>query len=116
MSVGERHLENQPGTAIFSNEFQCVEQPGNQVFHEGGQVRIRITQPSDERVMVIPLRNGFPLYAADRAAQCFSVLDSQGRRTAAAIRLPEIGLHLMFDQPPVGGDYFIHTQTPVGRA
>ena len=116
MSVGEQHLERQPGAAVFSKETQYVERSGNQVFHEGGQVRIRIAQPTGERALVIPLRAGFPLYATDRTAQCFSVLDSHGRRTAAAIRLPEIGLHLMFDEPPAHGDYFIHTQMGVGRA
>ena len=116
MGVGEHQLDKRRGASVFSNEFQDVERPASQVFHEGGRIRIRITRPLDERAVTIPLRNGFPLYAADRAAQCFSVLDSQGRRAAAAIRLPELGLHVMFDTPPGDGDYFIRTQAPVGRA
>ena len=116
MSLSEQHLERQPGAAVFSKETQYVERSGNQIFHEGGQIRIRIAQPTGERAMVIPLRESFPLHATDRAAQCFSVLDSHGRRTAAAIRVPDIGLHLMFDEPPAHGDYFIHASKGVGRA
>lgn len=96
------------------------EAPGQEriyeVFHEGRQVRIRLNQPHHDRVLMIPLRNGFPLYASDRAAQCFVVLDGFGRRIANAIRLPDYGLRLVFDNPPKPGDYFIRTQTPIGRA
>ncbi len=116
MSVGERHMDVQRETSVFSKKIQGVDAPVTEVFHEGQHVRIRVRRRLDERSLMIPLRNGFPLYASDRTAQCFSVLDSCGRRVASAIRLPEFGLHVMFDKPAASGDYFIRTQGPVGRA
>lgn len=116
MRFGEHPLGSARGATVFSNEFQDVKRQDAEIYHEGRQVRIRITRRLDERAVTIPLRNGFPLYAPDRTAQCFTVLDSHGRRVASAIRIRDFGLHLMFDAPPVDGDYFIHTQTPVGRA
>lgn len=116
MSVGERQLDVEIGTPVFPKEIQEVEVSATEVFHEGQHVRIRVRQRLDERSMMIPLRNGFPLYASDRTAQCFSVLDSYGQRVASAIRLTDFGLHVMFDKPAASGDYFIRTQGPVGRA
>lgn len=116
MGLRERQVEQQRGASVVSDEFQSFEGPAAEVYHEGSQVRIRVKRRLDQRALVIPLRNGFPLYAADRTAQCFTVLDSQARRAATAIRVPDFGLHVMFDTPPVSGDYFILTQTPVGRA
>ena len=87
-----------------------------EVFHEGRKVRLRITGSDEGRVVMIPLRNGFPLYAADRTAQCFSVTDVHGARVGVAIRLPDYGVRAVFDRPPAPGDYFIRTQTPFGRA
>ena len=116
MSVSEHQLNRARGATIFSNEFQDVKRRDAEIFHEGGHIRIRITRRLDERAVSIPLRNGFPLYASDRTAQCFTVLDSCGRRAASAIRVRDFGLHVMFDSPPMDGDFFIHTQTPVGRA
>ena len=116
MSVGELQVNSPCGATVFSNEFQDVERRDAEIYHEGGHVRIRVTRRLDERALSIPLRNGFPLYASDRTAQCFTVLDSHGRRAASAIRVRDFGLHVMFDAPPMGGDYFIYTQTPVGRA
>ncbi len=116
MSVGERQLGIQRKASIFPQETQRLEAPVTEVFHEGQHVRIRVRRRMDERSMMIPLRNGFPLYASDRTAQCFSVLDSCGRRVASAIRLSDFGLHLMFDKPAASGDYFIRTQGPVGQA
>lgn len=116
MSLGEHRVGSTRGATVFSNEFQDVKRRDAEIYHEGDHVRIRITRCLGERAVTIPLRNGFPLYASDRTAQCFTVLDSHGRRTASAIRVRDFGLHVMFDAPPVEGDYFIHTQTPVGRA
>lgn len=116
MEFGEQHLERRVGTSVISKKIQLVEGPATEVYHEGCHVRIRVTRRLDERAVMIPLRNGFPLYATDRTAQCFTVLDSRGCRVATAVRIRDFGLHLMFDTPPTGGDYFIHTQTPVGRA
>lgn len=87
-----------------------------EIFHEGRQVRIRLNKARRDRVLMIPLRNGFPLYAPDRAAQCFSVIDCTGLRVALAIRLPDYGLRITFDHAPASGDYFIRTYTPIGRA
>lgn len=116
MGVGERQLDVQREASVFPKEIQGVEASATEVFHEGQYVRIRVRRRLDERSVLIPLRNGFPLYASDRTAQCFSVLDSCGRRVASAIRLRDFGLHLMFDKPASSGDYFIRTQTPMGRA
>ena len=116
MGIGEQRLDQRRGASVFSKEIQAVEGPVAEIYHEGRQVRIRVTRRLDERALMIPLRNGFPLYAPDRTAQCFTVLDSHSRRVATAVRVRDFGLHVMFDQPPVKGDYFIHTQTPVGRA
>ena len=116
MGIGEQQVERRRGASVFSKEIQAVNGPEAEIYHEGRQVRIRVTRRLDERVVLIPLRNGFPLYASDRTAQCFTVLDSHSRRVATAVRVRDFGLHVMFDQPPTGGDYFIHTQTPVGRA
>lgn len=116
MGVGETQVDVKRKTSVFPQEIQGVEAPVAEVFHEGQHVRIRIRRRLDERTAMIPLRNGFPLYATDRAAQCFSVLDSCGRRVASAIRLRDFGLHLVFDKPASSGDYFILTQTPMGRA
>ena len=90
--------------------------PDAEVFHEGRHVRIRLNKAAADRVVMIPLRNGFPLHATDRAAQCFSVIDALGRRVAFAIKLPDYGLRLVFDRSPVAGDYLIRTQTRVGTA
>lgn len=87
-----------------------------EIFHEGRQVRIRLNRALEGQAIMIPLRNGFPLYAPDRVAQCFSVTDCTGRRVALAIRITNFGLRLTFDHPPASGDYFIRIYTPVGRA
>lgn len=116
MGIVRQELDVQREASVFSNEIQRVEAPATEVFHEGQHVRIRMRRRLDERSVMIPLRNGFPLYASDRTAQCFTVLDSCGRRVASAIRLRDFGLHLMFDKPAASGDYFIRTQGPVGRA
>jgi len=116
MSIGERQLDIKRNTSVFSEDIQGVEAPAIEVFHEGQHVRIRVRRRLDERSVMIPLRNGFPLYASDRTAQCFTVLDSCGRRVASAIRLRDFGLHVMFDKPAASGDYFIRTQGPVGQA
>ena len=116
MGLSEQNLKPRQDTAVFSQKNQDVVGHVAEVFHEGQQVRIRVCQRRDERAMMIPLRNGFPLYATDRSAQCFTVIDSQARKVASAIRIRDFGLHLMFDHPPARGDYFILTQTIVGHA
>ncbi len=116
MSVGEHQVDSTRGAAVFSVEFQCVRERDAEIYHEGGRVRIKITRRLETRAVTIPLRNGFPLFAPDRTAQCFTVIDSHGQRTATAVRVKDFGLHVMFDMPPADGDYFIHTQMPVGRA
>ncbi len=116
MSVRELELDVQREASVFPKEIQRFEAPATEVFHEGQHVRIRVRRRLDERSVMIPLRNGFPLYASDRTAQCFSVLDSCGRRVASAIRLRDFGLHVMFDKPATSGDYFIRTQGPLGQA
>lgn len=114
--MGEQELDARQEASVFSNQIQGLSTSITEVFHEGQHVRIRVRRRLDERSVMIPLRNGFPLYASDRTAQCFTVLDSCGRRVASAIRLRDYGLHLMFDKPAVSGDYFIRTETPVGQA
>ena len=110
-------LERHDVVARYGAAAHAVENKRDyEIFHEGRQVRIRLNKARQDRVMMIPLRNGFPLYAPDRAAQCFSVIDCMGRRVALAIRLPDFGLRLTFDHVPASGDYFIRTYTPVGRA
>lgn len=116
MGVGRQELDVQREASVFPKKIHQDEAPATEVFHEGQHVRIRVRRRLDERSVMIPLRNGFPLYASDRTAQCFSVLDSCGRRVASAIRLSDFGLHVMFDKPAASGDYFIRTQGPVGQA
>ncbi len=116
MGIGEQQVGQRRGASLISKEIQAVDRPVAEIYHEGRQVRIHVTRRLNERAMMIPLRNGFPLYASDRTAQCFTVLDSYSRRVASAVRIRDFGLHVMFDSPPARGDYFIHTQTPVGRA
>ncbi len=116
MDIGERQTEFQSEKSVYSQEFQDITTPAAAVFHEGRQVRIRLQRRLEDRSLMIPLRNGFPLYAADRTAQCFSVIDASGRRVAFAVRIPDFGIRLVFDSAPSSGDYFIRTQTPYGRA
>ena len=116
MDIGERQTDFQSENAVYSQEFQDITAPAAAIFHEGRQVRIRLQRRLEDRALMIPLRNGFPLYAADRTAQCFSVIDASGRRIALAVRIPDYGIRVVFDKAPSCGDYFIRTRTPYGRA
>ena len=111
------HLERHDIASRHGATRHVVDHKQNyEIFHEGRQVRVRLNRASEDRAIMIPLRNGFPLYAPDRMAQCFSVTDCTGRRVAIAIRFAVFGLRLTFDLLPASGDFFIRTYTPVGRA
>ena len=86
------------------------------VIHEGSRICIRTYEFYRGEAVMLPLRNGFPIYSNDRVSPIYCLHSDAGVRVGHAIKLEGYGLRVYFDSAAPPGDYFFLTSTVSGRA
>ncbi len=89
----------------------CVASDKPTVSHEGKQIYIRTAVCYRQEGILIPLRNGFPLFNTARSAPVYSLLSSEGLRVGTVVKVEAIGLYAYFDTVAPPGRYFIDGDT-----
>lgn len=101
---------------VSAPEVQSVADTSPAITHLGATVCITTATPYQGEAVMIPLRNGFPLYANDRTSPVFCLLTDDGCRAGHVIKIKDFGLRVHFDGLAGPGHYFIDNNSPVGQA
>ena len=89
---------------------------GPTVLHEGHSIVIDIPAGTKRDTVMLPLRNGFPIHAADRHAPVFALYNHFHEVVGLAVKIPGFGLSIHFHKPTAGGRFYFPISGPVGTA
>lgn len=84
------------------------------VRHEGHSILIDIPMGVQRDTLMLPLRNGFPIHAADRHAPVFALYNHVHEVVGLAVKIPGFGLSVLFHKAISGGKFYFPVSGPVG--
>ncbi len=89
---------------------------GPTVFHEGHSIVIDIPAGAGRNAVMLPLRNGFPVHAADRNAPVFALYNHFHEVVGLAVKIAGFGLSIHFQTATNGGRFYFPISGTVGTA
>lgn len=101
---------------VSNHEAQADRQHGPSVIHEGHSIIIDIPTSAKRESFMLPLRNGFPIHAADRHAPVFALYNHFHEVVGLVVKIPGFGLSVHFHTAIPGGRFYFAISGPVGTA
>ncbi len=86
------------------------------VLHEGHSIVIDIPAGAKRDAVMLPLRNGFPVHAADRNAPVFALYNHFHEVVGLAVKIAGFGLSIHFQTATNGGRFYFPISGTVGTA
>lgn len=104
------------GVARYSaDDVKIVESLQPRVVHHGSAVLISTKLQYRAEAVMIPLRNGFPLHANNRAASVFCLMGEDGSRVGHVVKVPDFGIRVYFEGLAEPGQYLVNNDSQVGH-
>lgn len=113
-SLSLDHAEAQSAASGCKSE--DGDRAGPTVLHEGHCIVIDIPTGAKRDTVMLPLRHGFPIHAADRHAPVFALYNHFHEVVGLAVKVPGFGLSVHFHKAIPGGRFYFPISGPVGAA